>query len=512
MRSWGHITRALIATGTALALASCGLLNPGTIPSVPASSQPTIQGAGPSTGLALADAVTGDALANRVGELERLTLSADGNRGPGSGGFEAAASHIEAELARTGFYKIHRQPFTIQIPHPGASKLVDSSGSVIYQTPFWFSPGTPREGVTGRLVVPASGNGCQPDDWGPDVAGQIGMVDRGGCTFVQLNQSASAAGAAMVIVVNDREGGLYGSLDNLLPQYIPMTGVTKWQGRLLREGVEAAEVQLRFTFEQRVETFDTFNLFAETLTGDAEEVVMTGAHLDSVPEGPGMNDNGSGSMILFETALQLAALADPPRNKVRFAWWSGEELGLLGSMHWVNDLVEHDPETIRRLAAYVNVDMVASPNFVIGVYDGDQSTFERLDTPVGSAGLKSLYTSWFDRIGQPWIDAEMDDSSDHASFIPSGVPVGGLFTGSGDAKTAAEQQVFGGVKGKAYDPNYHQPADTLANVSLRALEINGKATAFVIGALADDTAPVNQGGVRARVPARAEGFGYAGTL
>lgn len=96
-----------------------------------------------------------------------------------------------------------------------------------------------------------------------------------------------------MIVTNNRDAGLYGTLDGMRPEYVPITGVTRSEGDRLRRQLADGEVALSFTFEQRIESFETFNLFAETRGGDGQEVVMAGAHLDSVPEGPGSNDNGS---------------------------------------------------------------------------------------------------------------------------------------------------------------------------------------------------------------------------
>ena len=103
----------------------------------------------------------------------------------------------------------------------------------------------------------------------------------------------------------------------------------------------------------------------------------------------------------------------------------------------------------------------------------------------------------------------MGGSSAHAAFLPCGVPVGGLFTGAGDAKSTAEQALFGGQRNREYDPNYHGPNDTLENLSTVALEINGKASAYVIGTLADDTSLLERG---PRTPTRADSFGYASTV
>lgn len=499
---------AIVAVG-ALWLASCSGLLPDAGSSESSSGMPNTAESLSVAGQQLSDAVTGEALQETLLEIEQLTMAADGNRGPGSAGYLASAEWIEQQLTATGFYQVYRQEFTIQLDRPGGSRLADESGEVIHQRPLRFSPGTPDQGVTGRVVEPVSGNGCQVSDWGQAVQGQIALVGRGGCEFAELNQAAGQAGAVLVLVINNTSGGLYGTLDRARADDIPMSGITSQAGRDLQERLRDGDVQLTYRFEQHIDEYQTFNLFAETIGGRGDNVVMAGAHLDGVEEGPGINDNGSGSAILLATALRMAD-GDQPANKVRYAWWSGEEWGLLGAIHWVNGKVADDPESLTSLAAYINIDMVASPNYVIGVYDGDGSTFPGEDLTDGSDQVEQLFTGYLDAIGQPWVDSEMDGASDHGAFMNSGVPLGGLFTGAGDPKSAAEAELFGGQAGRDYDSNYHGSADSYANLSTDALVINGKAAAFVIGALAADSSAVNGSGAgNLGTPTPAEGYGYA---
>lgn len=501
-------------------LAGCGAFDPGrggqSAPQSPSSRPGGDPSGAPTTAgptLDLAGLVTAEALTSRLQQFEQLTMDAGGDRGPRSAGYEAVAAQIETELEATGFYDVHREPFTIQLPMPGQSQLTDQSGRVISQSPLAFSPGTPPEGLTGQLVAPTVGAGCAAADYGAEVAGQVALVDRGECTFAEKNSAAAAAGAITVIAVNNRDGGLYGTLERMLPDQVPITGITNAEGERLRGEMANGPVTVTFTFEQRIEQYETFNLFAETTGGADDNVVMAGAHLDSVPEGPGVNDNGSGSAILLETALALAT-ADQPPNKVRFAWWGGEEWGLLGSIHWVNQQVADRPEVLSSIAGYVNVDMVASPNYVIGVYDADGSTYPGEDLPAGSDAMERIYTDYFDSIGQAWVDTEMGGSSDHAAFLPSGVPVAGLFTGAGDMKSREEAELFGGKAGEPYDSNYHESTDTWTNLSPEALVINGKASAHIIGVLAADTSAINGPGGRGNsgTPTKMDGWGYAGTV
>ena len=166
---------------------------------------------------------------------------------------------------------------------------------------------------------------------------------------------------------------------------------------------------------------------------------MTGAHLDSVIAGAGVNDNGSGSAAILEVARQMKKAK--PVNKVRFAWWGAEELGLLGSRHYVADLVANQPDEFAKIALYLNFDMVGSPNYVRFVYDGDNSAFPvgpgAAAGPEGSGAIEAAFHSYF--AGQNLASAETAFSgrSDYGPFIEQGVPAGGLFTGAGGVTTAA---------------------------------------------------------------------------
>jgi len=222
--------------------------------------------------------------------------------------------------------------------------------------------------------------------------------------------------------------------------------------------------------------------------------VMLGAHLDSVPEGPGINDNGSGSAAILETAVQLAASGEL-NNQVRFAWWGAEEVGLVGSTYYVDDLAANNPAELDEIATYLNFDMVASPNYVISVYDADQSTYEApVEVPEGSIATEKAFTDYFDAIGQPWIDTAFDARSDYDAFIANGVPASGLFTGADDEKTLDQAALFGGTGGPGItpDPNYHSLADDIDNVNADALGIMAGAIASVTASLANDTTAINQ--------------------
>ncbi|MEV2251825.1 M28 family metallopeptidase [Streptomyces sp. NPDC050147] len=220
-----------------------------------------------------------------------------------------------------------------------------------------------------------------------------------------------------------------------------------------------------------------YNLIADWPGGDPNKVVMAGAHLDSVSSGPGINDNGSGSAGVLETALAVSRAQLEPTKHLRFAWWGAEELGLIGSKYYVNNL----PSTERaKVAGYLNFDMIGSPNPGYFVYDDD---------PVIEKTFKDYYAG----LNVPTeIETEGDGRSDHASFKNVGIPVGGLFTGASRTKTSAQAQKWGGTAGQAFDRCYHSSCDTTSNINDTALDRNSDAIAHAVWTLGTDT-PVPPG-------------------
>ncbi|WP_460460657.1 M28 family metallopeptidase [Angustibacter peucedani] len=212
----------------------------------------------------------------------------------------------------------------------------------------------------------------------------------------------------------------------------------------------------------------TWNLLAEIPGTDPSHVVMAGAHLDSVEAGPGINDDGSGSAALLETALLMAGGAQPT-STVRFAWWSGEEQGLLGSSHYVDAASSSD---LGAISAYLNLDMIGSPNPGYFVYDDDPT-------------LQGAYDDYFAGLGiATEIETEGDGRSDHAPFKDAGVPVGGLFSGADYVKTDEQAEAWGGTAGEPFDACYHQACDTTSNVDAAVLDRMTDATATVLQQLA----------------------------
>ncbi len=240
-----------------------------------------------------------------------------------------------------------------------------------------------------------------------------------------------------------------------------------------------------FTFKHRREQIESFNILAQTASGSEENVIMLGAHLDGVPGCPAINDNGSGVAAVLEAAKALGR-QEGLRNAVRFAWWGAEEYSKeYGSRHYVKDLAKNDSDGLDRIAAYLNFDMVASPNPIIGVYDARQPTPHR-QVPVGSTKIMDVFTDYFDTYDQPWVPTDWDEDSDQLSFVKKGVPVGGLYTGDDQKKTGKQARLFGGTAKRPCDPNYHGPGDDLRNVDLEALSLMTDAVTHAALRLAHD--------------------------
>jgi len=295
--------------------------------------------------------------------------------------------------------------------------------------------------------------------------------------------NAQNAGAAGVVIFNqgnspDREALFTGTIGESVAIRIPVlaTSYTFATALLAQEGLV-----LSVNATTKVERKTSFNVIAESRGGDANNVVMIGAHLDSVAEGPGINDNGSGSATILEVALGMKGLN--PTNKLRFAWFSAEELGLIGSTKYVESLSAAEKN---RIALFVNVDMVGSANYKIGVYDGDGSKFGQKG-PQGSELIERKFHNLFSTLGIQSVETELNGRSDYAAFSAAGIAVGGLFTGAEGVKTVEEAALFGGTAGQPYDACYHKACDGMANINEAALEANTAAIAYVLLSYADST-------------------------
>ncbi|WP_084965175.1 M28 family metallopeptidase [Thermoactinospora rubra] len=408
-----------------------------------------------------------DDILGHLQAFQAIAQAHGGNRAAGEPGYDASADYVAARLQEAG-YEVERQPFTF----PFYRELAPAQ--VVGDQPF-AGVTTLRMSGSGQVTARPQrvGQGCTPRAYAGFERGRVAVADRGGCTFQVKAVNAARSGAAALVVVNQKDEPFSGGMTT--PQSIPVVGVGSGVGAAIAD-LTRVTVSTTTLSEERV----THNVIAQTRTGDPDQVIMVGAHLDSVEDGPGMNDNASGAATVLELALNLAR--SKPIPLVRFAWWGAEEEGLVGSTRYVAQLTKEERGKIK---AYLNLDMIASPNGIYGIFDGDDS--EKLGGgpgPVGSAAIERAFEAFFKRHRLPYLETDLSGRSDYAPFVAIGVPSGGLFTGAEATKTARQAELFGGTAGSPFDPCYHKACDTLDNINQEALKVTSGAVGFVLRKLA----------------------------
>jgi Zn-dependent M28 family amino/carboxypeptidase len=442
-------------------------------------AQPAPPAPDPGLPSRLVEQVSGDGALTHLTELQRLADANGGNRALGTPGYDASVDYVAGVLRGAG-YDVQTPTFSARRFEARQEQLA-VDGEPVPVVALGFSPTTPEGGVTGPLALMV-GEGCAPADASAVPPGSVALVRRGTCTFAQKATHAAAAGAVGLIVINNEDAPLEdGTLGEAATGVVPTGGVTRSAGDALA-GRAGAGITL--TLVTTVRETPSRNVIAQTRTGNPDEVVVAGAHLDSVPEGPGVNDNGSGVATLLETAVRLGA-APPVANGVRFAFWGAEEVGLVGSTTYVQGLSE---EERNRIALYLNLDMVGSPNAGYLVYDGDDSDREGDGPgPAGSAAIERALVEGLAAAGVQAAGTDFSGRSDYGPFIERGIPSGGLFTGAEQTKSPEEAERWGGTAGEAYDRCYHQVCDRLETIDRTALDRNTDAFAAALARFALST-------------------------
>ncbi|WP_107097578.1 M28 family peptidase [Streptomyces sp. WMMB 322] len=425
--------------------------------------------------------------------LQAIARHSDGHRAAGSKGHELSAKYAGTLLKAAG-YEVTYQNFDFIYRETLAEKMTVTSPDErdVPVKLMTYTKSTP-EGGTEAAVAPApededGSSGCTADDYASgDFDGRIALIQRGGCTFAEKQKAAAEAGAVAAVIYNNTDGELNGTLGDPAAGVIPTGGISKEDGDALAAEAGSGEVTANVELREFQEERSTPNVIAETPGGDENRVAMFGAHLDSVSEGPGINDNASGSAGILETALQFAAAGGTRTggghghegNKVRFALWTAEEVGLQGAEHYVSELSDAERD---KIALYLNFDMIASPNYGLFVYDGDDSDGEGSGPgPEGSAQLESDIVDFIESRGEEARGADFDGRSDYGPFIEAGIAAGGSKTGAEGIKSAEEQELWGGEAGAAYDGCYHQKCDDLGNINKKAFDLNIKVIANAVG-------------------------------
>jgi Zn-dependent M28 family amino/carboxypeptidase len=431
--------------------------------------------------------------------FQEIASANGGTRASGTPGYDRSADYVAEKLRAAGYvvrfeefefpYFEDRTPPILTItdaPEPAAGRVrtLTNSGSADVTAPL--------HPVNLQLTdtPAASASGCEAHDFDGFTRGAIALVRRGTCTFQVKAENAVAAGAVGVVIMNEGTAGRTDGFSGLLSKSVgvPVVGISYDRGRTLERLFAAGSVTARLAIDAIAGKRSSRNVLTEPDSRGNEPLIVVGAHLDSVPEGPGINDNGSGSAAVLEAALVLADTFQRTPANVQFAFWGAEERGLVGSRHHVGALSE---EERRKIGVYVNLDMVGSPNFGRFIQRSPEA-----DSELATSVRQKLLGEFKDHSVPVEERGGGRTGTDDAAFFQKGIPTVGLHTGSGAVKSQTQADLFGGAAGKPYDPCYHKACDTTANIDRGALEENARALVRVLEAAIPRTA----GGAKASAP------------
>ncbi|QKG25397.1 M28 family peptidase [Actinomadura verrucosospora] len=452
----------------------------------------------PPAGPELASLVELKDVQRHLSAFQQIADYNGGNRAVGGQGFAVSVRYVVGRLTKAGFKpKVQRFtfPYWRERSKPVLARVAPSRASYAVGTDFLTFAYSGAGQVTAPVQavdLPPSGegtSGCESGDFAGFRKGSIALMQRGTCSFATKVAKAKAAGAAAAVIYNKpgEKGPVNGTVEKVAP--IPVVGPSYKVGAELAKAAKKGGLKLRLKTDAVHGKRSASNVIADTRRGRAGNVVVAGAHLDSVPAGPGINDNATGAAALLAVAEKIGKLpARDLRNRVRFAWWGAEEEGLVGSTHYVTSLSAAERG---RIALDLNFDMLGSPNGTRAVYDGDHSTHVGTVPPAGSGAIEKVFRDYFAGRRLPVTQTPFDGRSDYGPFVAKGIPSGGIETGAEGVKTAAEAKAYGGRAGKAYDPCYHAKCDRMKNVDLKLLGTNVGGVAYAVQRLAASTLPVN---------------------
>jgi Zn-dependent M28 family amino/carboxypeptidase len=421
----------------------------------------------------LARTVSGAGALTHLHALQRIADAHDGNRAAGTAGYAASVEYVTKVLGAAGYQVSTRDvPCTRFVATSERTWLdgVDPSPRTLL-----MDDSPPLTGARARLVVAFGIE--EVAEVGQDLRGAVVLLARITGGYARQVSEASEAGALAVLFYTDTPTPA--NIDRLhwfgaSPPPIPVASISQDDSaRLAALAAGSRTLQVQLDWQGAGHSMISQNVLVAA-DGGGDTRVVVGAHLDSVLEAPGINDNGSGVAAVLQTAVALASAAGPAANRVTFALWAAEELVNVGSGYYVGRLTDAERQAT---ALYLNAEMIGSPNYVPYVMHG-------------AGTVTTPFDEYFQarEIGYEYIDAATI-GSDHQSFRAAGIPVGGLHCGSVGIKTPAEQERYGGTAGQLYDPGYHQPADSIRNVSTAALDLTTRAMAYAVGWAAEEVRP-----------------------
>jgi len=446
---------------------------------------------------------------------------ADGHpsRNSGEPGYKASADYVARVMTQAG-YDVHIQTYKFNyFAYTGIPTLSEVSPIAHdYAVTTNFNPGQSTGTANaslqsaGGIIIPptptpSSASGCTAADFSGFVPGRIALIQRGTCTFSQKVQNAQDAGASGVIIFNEGNPGrtdvFGGSLSSIPTIPVAFTSFAIGTDLLTQYNHAVANNTALPTMSLTINGIvkpntDDYNVIADSKGGDPNHVVVVDAHLDAI-YGAGMLDNASGSTTILDIAQQMKNVN--PRNKLRFIWFGGEELGLFGSAAYINSLSSSD---LSHIGYDLDADVTATPNYVIGVLDpAGPDLFGRTVTQTfpnrvykASTIARDQAIGYFDSIG---LKHELFSpvGTDAISFNQVGIPASGLLTGQDCCKSQAEVDLFGGTTGNFEGnlgttdggcvDNPFRWCDNLSNNDPKVLTFMSRAFATMVVQMAFDT-------------------------
>jgi Zn-dependent M28 family amino/carboxypeptidase len=404
-----------------------------------------------------------DRLTADLAALQAVAHEHGGIRASGTPGYDASVAYVAKELRDAGF--------EVETPEIGFTGFRDLGGRLEIDGRIFEDRGELRALIYspgGRAAGPVTildESGCRQSDFEDVSPGDLVLTTIGGCFRRDQALNASAAGASALLVGYPGRGAGEIFRPTLLDPAgidIPVVSITDEAVRLLESSATPA-ASLSVATELPASTFS--NVIGQL--GDGPRVVMVGAHLDSVLDGPGINDNGSGVAAALEVARGFGRAGAPDGWALRIGLWGAEEFGLIGSRAYTATIGEE-------VEAYINLDMAGSVN-------GSTLVYDEADAAPGSERITAAFETWLADRGHPSERADLGGSSDHFGFIGAGVPTGGLFAGASASGSAAQPTAGGG--GVDPDPCYHIGCDDLDNVDLELVGLFAEATRGAIDSL-----------------------------
>jgi Zn-dependent M28 family amino/carboxypeptidase len=444
---------------------------PSTQPTTPAPPRPVVPPLTPAQWLDRA--ITMDALVGHAAALQDIADAHGGNRAATTTGYDASVDYVVSQLRAAG-YDPQVRTFRYDVYQlralPVLAELSPTSHNWDYGSDFLTmrmsgsgAVAAVAEPIDVKLTAPRADNtsGCDAADFAGFTPGRIALIEYSDhCDFDEQVGHAEDAGAGAVVFFDAADDpaddtAYLGTLPR--PVGVPVLQTTYVIGDELAT-TPGAELYVSVDAIAAADR-ESQNVIADTAAGRPGGTLVLGGHLDSVPAGPGVDDNGSGVAYLLELARQMARLGIAPAHRVRFAFFGAEEEGLEGSKAYVASLGVPQRSEI---AAYLNFDMLASPNYGRFVYDGS----------TGPAGSLAIQRAFQDALSSAGLASELivaDGRADHGSFQDAGIPAGGLFSGAESVKTPAQAALFGGTAGLAFDANYHRSTDRLDQLNRTGL-------------------------------------------